>query len=191
MISCPHCNNKEIIKAGILKSGKQRYYCKSCKHYFNKSTLLSAFEPLIESCPYCGGPLLKSGHNRNGSQRYRCKKCGKRSTKGIPYSPHKDHGVTCPKCKCSITKKSGFTKDKRQIYICTSCNYKFTLNNKYTHVSKENKKLIAFYGVHLKVPNSDIAKLIGCSDRTIRNVKKEYLQECEKNVINKRKRRRL
>ena len=182
-MNCPHCKSSNIKKAGHLKSGVQRYYCKDCKHHFNPNTLPYKFEVITEKCKVCGGPLVKCGFNKNGSQRYKCKECGTKCTKGVTYTPHKQHGITCPRCKHTITKKSGFTDDGRQLYVCDSCKYKFTLNNKYTHISEENKKLIIFYGVHCKVSDKQLSQMIGCCEKTIRNIKRQYKETCKQNEI--------
>lgn len=33
MNPCPHCQTNTLIKAGLNRSGSQRYQCKVCKHY--------------------------------------------------------------------------------------------------------------------------------------------------------------
>ncbi|MFV8335209.1 transposase-like zinc-binding domain-containing protein [Flavobacterium sp. RSP29] len=33
ILSCPKCQNNQIIKSGVINS-KQRYLCKKCKYYF-------------------------------------------------------------------------------------------------------------------------------------------------------------
>ena len=41
-VFCPYCGDTHIIKRGMTASGKQRYFCKSCKHSFtatSKTTL--------------------------------------------------------------------------------------------------------------------------------------------------------
>jgi transposase len=35
MLSCKRCSSKEFVKSGIV-SGKQRYRCKHCNHYFRE-----------------------------------------------------------------------------------------------------------------------------------------------------------
>ena len=33
MCECKRCGSEETVSNGHSKGGKQRYYCKSCKHY--------------------------------------------------------------------------------------------------------------------------------------------------------------
>ena len=96
-----------------------------------------------------------------------------------------NHGVFCPHCNSTKVKKSGFTNDGRQLYICSDCNYKFTLNNKFNHVLKKDKKLIIMYGLGARVPSKDLANMIGCCEKTVRNIKRRYLERVNKDATRK------
>lgn len=193
-MNCPYCRSSNIKKAGFLKSGKQRWMCNDCKHNFNKNTIVK--EEIKETCPHCHGKLIKCGFTRKGKQQYKCKSCGKKILFDPEVRPKHYHGVDCPHCNSKEVKKSGFTKDKRQLYVCMSCKYKFTLENKFNHVSKENKKIIILYGVKAgAISTKNLAESIGCCEKTVRNIKKKYLDKVkeinnfrEENKIRKYKR---
>jgi len=46
--SCPYCNSKKVVKAGIIKlkmQSAQRYFCKSCKKFFTNKKLKNKSYP--------------------------------------------------------------------------------------------------------------------------------------------------
>lgn len=175
MNNCPYCKSSNIRKAGHLKSGEQRWVCKDCNHNFNRNTVIK--EEIKETCPYCNGRLVRCGFTRKGKQQYKCKSCGKKILLNPEVRPKHYHGVDCPHCNSKEVKKSGFTKDDRQLYVCFNCNYKFTLNNKYNHISKKDQKLIIMYGIGAGVSSKDLANMVGCCTKTVRNIKRRYLDK--------------
>lgn len=68
---CIYCG-QPTKKYGHLKTGEQRYYCKSCDKSFSEHTYLTG-----KICT-CGGTFVKAGFTAYGTQRYLCKSCGRK-----------------------------------------------------------------------------------------------------------------
>ncbi|MBL7788510.1 MAG: IS1 family transposase [Chitinophagales bacterium] len=55
---CPYCSSKSLIKNGKTKTGKQKFYCKSCGKYLLNFYTYKAYDPYL-SHNVCA--LIKEG----------------------------------------------------------------------------------------------------------------------------------
>lgn len=174
---CPHCHSNRIKKAGKNK-GKQRFKCLDCDKIFSDATVIR--EELNIICPKCEKDrITRCGHNSNGTQRYRCKDCGHKFSTEKSYKPFKPYEKKCPVCGYMYAKKAGRSgkgsySQRKQYFKCCECGHKFLENGIFYHLTEKDKNLIYKFGVLLNVPAIYIAKHIGCSEKSVRNVLKDY-----------------
>lgn len=133
-MSCPTCNSDNIKKNGFLPSGKQRWFCKDCKHYFSEEVIPRTYkEETVDGkyCPYCGGNLKYKGWNKSGSRRYLCKSCGKGCSGETPKRLNSFHSdLPCPYCGSYHAKKSGKLRNGESRYVCNDCGKGFSSKTK-------------------------------------------------------------
>lgn len=184
---CPHCHSKFTRKQGKLKSGKTRYYCKTCKTYFSDGTVIK--EPINVKCDSCNSSnIIRSGRDtKTGKQRYKCNECGKKFVEIKIQKTFIPQEKTCPICGHKYAKKGGMSGDKKQYYICLDCGHKYLENGVYKHITTLQKSTIIKEIIKGKSVKN-VSDVIGCSERTIRNImgeyyKKETLTEEQKQLI--------
>ena len=181
--NCIYCESKNIVKAGILPSGGQRYRCKDCKKKFSVSTKDKFFHEGDEKCPYCGSVYTrKSGFLRDGTHRRTCRNCGKTFSERTVI---KDKiTIACPHCLSDNIIHYGHNKGQKQ-YYCKTCKRAFipfnqTLKNKEArkHLLEEffqgtqYTELIKKYPIHRKT----LFRWVG-----VKNFKQFY-KEAEKHI---------
>ncbi|MEN3335656.1 MAG: hypothetical protein V7641_5021 [Blastocatellia bacterium] len=76
----PHCTACRSLmrKLGKDTKGRQRYYCKSCGHYY-PVTRIRNDKPSPQSNPWhvaCRKRMRKASKDQHGKMRYRCNPCG-------------------------------------------------------------------------------------------------------------------
>lgn len=79
---CPHCEHKEIIRAGETKGGRQRFRCRKCHRSFGLSgkTLKQRWTLM---CHRCGSVDVHSaGEGKKGGRRGFCHQCKTAFTQG-------------------------------------------------------------------------------------------------------------
>ena len=178
---CPRCHSKDIRSKGVSK-GRRKYYCKNCGRYFIAGYTPTYTEEVTLKCRKCGGSLNRSGKTPLGKQRYKCKCCGYKQVENP-----EDHvyvrsvtGMTCTQCGSINILKRGHEKDGRQRYICKDCGHSIMDRAKYKHMTKKQKKFIIMYGINLNIPVKEIAKEMNCCEKTVRNIKRKYLENLKK-----------
>ncbi len=128
LIRCPHCEETNIKKSGVLPSGKQRYICKTCNKGFSTGTVpRKSVDNHV--CPHCSGPLKYRGWNVSGHRRYKCKDCGKSCsgiTVNLPPKIFNEEGISCPFCQSQQIKKAGLLRSGIKRYFCKNCNKGFS-----------------------------------------------------------------
>ena len=180
-MNCPYCNSTHIHSRGI-EDNKRKYTCCDCGKNFREGTL----ERLVQQsnspkCPHCGGKTKKVGFDRrrgNKIQQYKCTVCGKYISETVINKPPKVPNTTihCINCNSLHVTKRGHMADGRQRYECKDCGKQFIDNPLLKRLSEEEKKMIQFFRSHLNVPLSDIAKEIGCNERTVRYISHKYIE---------------
>lgn len=84
--------------------------------------------------------------------------------------------IYCPQCFTVKLNRNGRTKCGYQRYICTNCNYQFTLNN-----STRRKFLIS--DMFHTYPVDQIAIKLGISERTVLRYISKIKKELPKTLI--------
>lgn len=193
-IECPYCKSHSIRKAG-KDNNKQRYQCLECNKYFNKDTIIK--EPLNITCPKCGKKHInKSGFNPSGTRRYKCVDCGYKFTLDVTPRYFEPQAQTCPMCGHNEAKKAGRSgkgpyAERKQYYKCCKCGHKFLIDGKYHQLTDKDKQFIIKFGVNLGVPATQIAKEIGCTDKTCRKIINQFEKWKPKNYIVSERERQL
>lgn len=118
---CPYCGSPNVLRSGLLRSGKQRFICQHCKKSFSSREILT---PVEWKCPYCESKLKRAGKSKTGKSAYFCTTCGKTSYGDPPVKSRKfkeeNTKVKCPYCKSLNLVLCG-TSSGTQRYRCKDC----------------------------------------------------------------------
>ena len=130
---------------------------------------------------------MKAGvSSENGDQILQCKYCGTRRMADYRRKFKLDSEKQCPNCKSMIIRKDGKTSNNEQRYKCKICNTRFVEHSMYGKINRidltqEEKKVIYYYGLILKLPIKDIASHLHRGRSTIYS----YIKELKEKHANK------
>lgn len=141
-MNCPHCKSSDYKKAGFLKSGAQRYKCRSCGKLFSSKTIIR--EKVNETCPKCSSTDIIRHGKINGKQKYMCNSCG---ITFVEKDKKTYYSYECPRCKNNkvLLKENYRANGKGKYYYCPSCKHKFLIGGKNILTESQKKEIIEKY----------------------------------------------
>ena len=174
---CPYCHSKNTKKGGVLKYGNQRYVCNDCNKHFSDTTIVKIKEKIY--CTKCNSTNVVKSGSEHGKQRYLCKDCKSKFVLNPSIKQAEKVKITCPICGNNEAIKAGTSKDKRKYFICTKCEHKFTDEPIFRQLTKEViNKIISLH--EQKIPNTEIAKKLNISIKTVYNHLKPIKEKIRK-----------